>query len=98
MMELSRKKREIPVPDPENDEEYICPSASLPPMTVISTAHMMEKARNISKTAERNLSAVRILDNTSSTKLTYPTNFAKMLYLLLKAWYNVLSLFNLSAS
>ncbi len=28
MMELSRKKREIPVPDPENDKEYICPSAS----------------------------------------------------------------------
>jgi hypothetical protein len=28
MMELSRKKREIPVPDPENAEEYICPSAS----------------------------------------------------------------------
>ena len=28
MMELSRKKREIPVPNPENDEEYICPSAS----------------------------------------------------------------------
>lgn len=25
---MSRKKREIPVPDPENDEEYICPSAS----------------------------------------------------------------------
>lgn len=28
MMELSRKKREIPVPEPENDKEYICPSAS----------------------------------------------------------------------
>ena len=28
MMELSRKKLEIPVPDPENDKEYICPSAS----------------------------------------------------------------------
>ena len=28
MMELSGKKREIPVPDPENAEEYICPSAS----------------------------------------------------------------------
>ncbi|MBR6997156.1 MAG: hypothetical protein IKH96_14250 [Ruminococcus sp.] len=25
---MSRKKREIPVPDPENDKEYICPSAS----------------------------------------------------------------------
>lgn len=25
---MSRKKREIPVPEPENAEEYICPSAS----------------------------------------------------------------------
>jgi len=35
------------------------------------------------------------LHNKNSTKLTLPTNFAKKLYLLLKAWYNVLSLFNL---
>ena len=30
---MSRKKREIPVPDPEDDEEYICPSASWGDMT-----------------------------------------------------------------
>lgn len=25
---MSKNKKRIPVPDPENDEEYICPSAS----------------------------------------------------------------------
>ena len=25
---MNKSKKKIPVPDPENDEEYICPSAS----------------------------------------------------------------------
>ena len=30
---MSKIKKRIPVPDPENDEEYICPSASWGDMT-----------------------------------------------------------------
>ena len=33
MMNLNRKKREIPVPVAESDVEYICPSASWGDMT-----------------------------------------------------------------